>query len=485
MEVSKIHKISADGACVLRGEVTSQFLAEPFTLWYECPTEVAPYIAAGLGDPFVPATLVSAMRCGEPLEILAPVSPQLLAAADQIQSLYCSFDPSLKKVSVRAASAPSITPSPNDCPRPAALTFSLGVDSWYSLLRNTQEHPEDDRSIRYLIHVYGFDLRVGAGNQQALEEIRASCQRVADNLGKRLLPVNTNLRDLTDRFADWSLLGHGAGVASVGLALTGMIDRLHVAAGPTIDSPVPCGSHPQLDPLWSTERLDVVYDGGEVRRSRKIVALTQCPLALETLRVCYQDPPRQYNCCHCWKCLSTMIRLEISGALGQATVFPLPLSARLIRDADIEPVTPTQSLESLLSEVRAWGKNPAVEAALAERVEERLRGRPSSSAEIEIDFLQSRVALLAPLQREVARLQAEMDRQSLWAQRCSRDVEERDAVIRELQNQVAEMTAWAQRSVCDVTERDALIRALQRQISDGEARCGFAPAEQGMPPPHR
>jgi hypothetical protein len=483
MEVSKIHKTTADGTCVLHGEITSQFLAEPFLVWYEFPSEVAPYIDARFGDPFVPAALVSAMRCGEPLEIPAPVSPRLLAATDQIQSLYCSFDPSLNKIAVRAAQAASVPASATERARRAALTFSLGVDSWYSLLRNSEEHPADDWSIEYLIHVYGFDLRVGGSNRQALEEIRASCQHVAGKLGKRLLPVRTNLRDFTDRFADWSLLGHGAGVASVGLALAGFIDRLHIAAGPTIEDPTPCGSHPQLDPLWSTERLQVVYDGGEARRSTKIQALTGRPLALETLRVCYQDPPKQYNCCRCWKCLSTMIRLEINGALGRATAFPLPLSAQLIRDAEIEPVTPSESLESLLSEVRKWGKDQALADALAERVEERVRERPITRGEI--DFMQSRVSLLAPLQYEVARLTAEMDRQTLWAQRCVHDIGERDAIIRELQTQVAEMTAWAQRSVRDVTERDALIRALQSQIPEQEDRSPVADAEPGSPPNRR
>ena len=81
-----------------------------------------------------------------------------------------------------------------------------------------------------------------------------------------------------------------------------------------------------LDPLWSSESLRVVHDGGAVTRIDKVRHLADNPVALDTLRVCAVPDRATYNCCRCEKCLRTMVALEIAGVLSRSRAFPEPLN---------------------------------------------------------------------------------------------------------------------------------------------------------------
>ncbi len=141
-----------------------------------------------------------------------------------------------------------------------------------------------------------------------------------------------------DRFVDWSLFAHGAALASVGLALEGVFRAVHIAAGPSYANPHPCGSHPLLDPLWSTERVSFIYDGAEAGRGQAAAGLSECPTALGTLRVSPgQDPPREYNCGRCWKCLKLMISLQTLGALSRCSTLPHQIELEHVRAMEPEP----------------------------------------------------------------------------------------------------------------------------------------------------
>jgi hypothetical protein len=473
MHLSDVQLRDSSEYCELRAAVHSRMLAEPFPLWFRFPRDLRPHLNVENGNPFIPALLVLAMRAGESLTIPLPVSRRLQAAISEIQRVYRSFDASLFEITVDAPPAPGTRPA-EARERSTALFLSLGVDSLFSLLRNARDHPDDQATIAALIHVHGFDIRFGDGIGPVLAAVRANCGTIADQLGKRFIPASTNLRDLMDRFVDWSLLAHGAAMASLGLVLEGYLRQVHIAAGLGQGARQPCGSHPALDPLWSTERQDVIYNGWEADRYSKTAFIAQYPIATEILRVCYQDASSTYNCGRCWKCLSTMIHLQIAGALARCTSLPAQLNLEAVRRVELEPEHTARSLQALLAEVRQWGGNPELEAILERRADALAAQGPADAEEIEL--LQVRVERLAPLQTELTRLRGELDRQSLWAQRAVRDVEQRDATIRDLQAQVAELTAWAQRAAREVAERDTQILALQARLSELESIPLTAPA---------
>jgi hypothetical protein len=76
----------------------------------------------------------------------------------------------------------------------------------------------------------------------------------------------------------------------------------------------PEGTHPLSDHWWSGDMCEIVHDGAEARRSRKIDVIASHPVALAHLRVCWRLDTSAYNCGMCEKCVRTMIGLHLAGA---------------------------------------------------------------------------------------------------------------------------------------------------------------------------
>lgn len=362
MRVSSVRTISFPTWCEIQAEIESNAFNKPFPIRYYFPLSLQRSVDAQNGDPFVAALLLPAMRLGEQLEINSPVSRTLLSSVPRIQSIYKRWDPTLSKVAVKC---PVRQEQPDaGRPRNVGLFFSCGVDSFYSLLNNIKNHAKDDDAIDDLIVVNGFDifLRRRGG---LFARLLSNAARVGQKTGKRILPVATNIRDLSDRFVDWALLYHGAGMASVGLALGSVFERIYVAATHYETELLRWGSSPLLDPLWSTESLSFLHDGCEVRRVEKIRSIARSPIVLETLRVCtthsYSD--KVYNCGSCSKCLRTMIGLHLAGALGNCRTLPRKIDVRLLRNV----YTPRRTfVGELISSLGSSEKDSAIRSALEE-----------------------------------------------------------------------------------------------------------------------
>ncbi len=81
-----------------------------------------------------------------------------------------------------------------------------------------------------------------------------------------------------------------------------------------------------LDPLWSTEATEIVYDGAEATRAQKVMnCLCHSELARQSVRVCLSADDH-YNCGRCEKCLRTMIPFYVAGCLEKSPAFPPTLA---------------------------------------------------------------------------------------------------------------------------------------------------------------
>jgi len=261
------------------------------------------------GDSLLALLLQPAMTVGGPLDLgQEPVSAKLLSEAEQIQAIWSTWRPKLHHVQV-------VAPALEDGPAPGpgvACFFSGGVDSFYTLLRHRDE-------ITHLLLIHGFDLELE--DRDLRERVSEMVTAVAADLGKHVVEVETDVRMFSDRHVGWGDY-HGAAFASVALLFQAQFRRVFLAASHTYNDLFPWGSHPLVDPLWSTERTELVHDAAEVTRSEKVAALAQSQLALDWLRVCWRNPGGAYNCGRCEKCLRTMIALKIAGALERAKTFP-------------------------------------------------------------------------------------------------------------------------------------------------------------------
>jgi hypothetical protein len=274
-------------------------------------------VASG-AEPFLAAALPVAMRLGRPLRVDGPVSAQLLASLPSIQAIYHAWNPDWRVVPVSAAPAQPVAPHQGG----VACFFSGGVDSFYTLLKHLDE-------IDTLIFIHGFDIPLH--NAAFRARVAAAVRDVARALAKPLLEVETNLKDLIIRYAPWEY-AHGALLAGVALLLSPQFARLYIAASDSYDmaATTPWGSHPLLDPLWSTERTTIVHDGCEARRIDKVPSIVRSDVALRWLRVCWENPNGEYNCGRCGKCLRTMVSLRIAGALDRCRTFDRPLDLAVL-----------------------------------------------------------------------------------------------------------------------------------------------------------
>jgi hypothetical protein len=270
------------------------------------------------GNPWLAAFLPLAMTLREPLRISAPVDRTLLEGMQQALEIWHSWYPDLPIVPIEAEVADA--PAREEGGRTAAF-FSGGVDSFFTLLRNTdpanaaQSVPIDD-----LLLVWGFD--VSLENEGAFRRMRIALQKATAEFGKELTEVATNLRQTRFKEANWERLAHGAALASVGLHLENRYRRLLIPSTGGYKELFPWGSHVLTDPLFSTRRTRVMQDGVAYTRGEKLEWIAGSPVVQRYLRVCWRSGTDQ-NCGKCLKCLWAMVALEVLGFLERCSTFPV------------------------------------------------------------------------------------------------------------------------------------------------------------------
>jgi hypothetical protein len=274
-------------------------------------------------DPFVPAVLLPAMQRKLDIEIRGAVSENLLRAAERVEHVLAAWHPDWHPSRLSAKEQ-------DHGDKPAApgtqvgLFFSGGVDSFYTLLKHRAE-------ITHLIFVAGFDIPL---RHTALRQsITAEMRRTAEAIGLPLLEVETSLRSFSDGLSFPWEEQFGAAMAGVAHFLAPTFGRIYIPSGYALPFLVPHGSHPGLDPLWSSTSLELVHDGIEATRFDKIGALCASDVAVRNLRVCWQLKEGQYNCCRCRKCMWTMAFLRAHGALDRARTFSVPLDLRKLGES--------------------------------------------------------------------------------------------------------------------------------------------------------
>jgi len=252
--------------------------------------------------------------------------------------------------------------------------FSGGVDSFYTALKNGGPEVPSDRRISTLIFIQGFDIKLAdeALYRTVLDRVAAA----AHDLGKELLCVATNLKHATRRACDWRYY-HGQVLASAALGLEGFLRRVHIPATYSLRDGTPHGSHPLLDPLWSTETLDVVHDGCEVTRIEKMLsAIVRSPTALAHLRVCMKNHGGKYNCGKCPRCLRAKASLTIAGALSQCQAFDGTLDYDAVATTILSDASCRLFTRDILEAAIANRADPRLIRALARSLSLSARLRP-------------------------------------------------------------------------------------------------------------
>lgn len=319
-------------------------------LYFETEEEFAPGLSLN-PHAFLVGCIVPAMRYGEKrIAIDADICPELRVGLVTAMSWHRHwyYDPTHDLIRIEANIKQHLS-KPHK-PDRAGFFFSGGIDAFATLRANRMNFPpEHPGSIKDGVLVFGLELDDPAKFQHVIQLYR----EVAKKAEFTLVPIYTNIylnyreEDARNDFSFWTEQFQGAAFASISHALANRYTVMSIAASESISDAsilglqnlAPYGSHPLIDPLYSSSDLRFRHDGITLSRLDKIRLIADWDVALQNLRVCNQF--RQYksgnlNCGRCEKCVRTMLGLLAVGALDKTNVFRShEVTAKLVKETVI------------------------------------------------------------------------------------------------------------------------------------------------------
>lgn len=273
-------------------------------------------IAAGLGEPrlAIEGRVCTRLRDG------------LAAAMHRLADWY----PRCREIPIQATGG--FAQKARREPARIAVFLSGGVDSLSLLFSNRREPSREGASrVQDAIHLFGWHSDDFEGPTPRPERVRmwreqqARLEGLAESLSCAVVPVRTNVRTFHPGFP-WSRdVAFGAGMIAAAHAFPRRWSEVRFASGGFPGAYPPHGSHPDLDPLYSSSAVEVRHADAERTRMEKIRELATWPEALAVLEVCLHHEvaaPGIVNCGTCEKCVRTMLALSAIGRLDEAVTFP-------------------------------------------------------------------------------------------------------------------------------------------------------------------
>jgi len=274
-------------------------------LWFRFPGSSQP---SGDSDPFVVALLLLAMQSGEDIDVHGGLSRKLFEGLDRYQRVFHDWFPDrFKLIEIRPSSLR------DDAPCATAghgAAFSGGVDSFYTFLTHKEK-------LTHTIFMAGFDMPVNL--TWSIGELTRSYSTMMKEAGIEFITGSTNVRTFVNS-VDWTN-AHGPALMATALFFKNRLSEFHVPSSYTNGTYPRWGSHPELDPLLSTESMRFVHHGSHVNRVQKLDLIARAPVSYERLRVCWIQDIGLKNCGTCEKCVRTQIALDIVGALAKFKTF--------------------------------------------------------------------------------------------------------------------------------------------------------------------
>jgi hypothetical protein len=278
---------------------------------------------------FLVACIIPAMYYGEKrLAIDAPICPKLLDGLQTVMAWLHHWHGNHPQIipieSKIQASFPYVSSS-----RKAGLFFSGGIDA-LSALKTNHLHfpPEHPGSIKDGLLVYGV-LNGQDESDSTFELVSNSVSRLAKDAGINLIPVSTNIyshiRDLDQDFWFWKLHFQGSFFAAIAHAFSRRFHTVSIASTYDLVHLNPWGSHPLLDPNYSSYDLQIRHENVTLSRLVKTKLVAEWETIYQNLWVCNEITSYRngrLNCGKCEKCVRTMTALIALGILPKTKVFP-------------------------------------------------------------------------------------------------------------------------------------------------------------------
>ncbi|WP_036486093.1 hypothetical protein [Myxosarcina sp. GI1] len=318
---------------------------------------------------FLIAGIIPAMRYGESrIAIDAEISPELYKGLTAVMEIFSYwYGEKRKPIPIEAIVRKRSLTEPKS--KRAGLFFSGGVDSLSALRTNrlafAEEHP---RAVKDGILIYGL-LSGETEPEQSYTKVIEATTKIAVDAGLNLIPVTTNiyshLQDLDRDFNFWKFEYQGAALAAVAHALASRFSTVSIASTYNLEHLAPWGSHPLIDPNYSSSELQITHEDLTLSRWAKTKLIADWDMGLQNLRVCSENQSYrqgQLNCGKCEKCVRTMTTLIALDKLDRATAFSASDLSEdlLVKAAYISDLYTLSCYQDLIEPLKARGRHDLV-----------------------------------------------------------------------------------------------------------------------------
>lgn len=298
-------------------------------VYFNCPESFAEDISPN-PNAFLLACAMPALDYGERRVLIeGTICPEL---RNGLQTAFCvirDWYPNCKIPLIEATSG--FSPSIPRIPPRAGSFMSAGIDALATLRCNRQDFPLDHpASIRDCFFFLGFnrhDFDTDGPVPERLQDFELRLDRIsalAREAQINMIPVHTNIRFIAKDHQAWNERGMGAGLASIAHVFNRRVSRVLIGSDGSGGIPSPWGTHPLLDPNFSSSDLEVRHDCLRLSRFQKTEIVSEWPAAMRILQCCWQNDgiPEGVNCGRCGKCLRTIVQLAAIGKLKGAVTLP-------------------------------------------------------------------------------------------------------------------------------------------------------------------
>lgn len=242
------------------------------------------------------------------------------------------------------------------------LFVSGGIDSLASLRSSLQRIPRSHPEA-----VSATILVSGSTSERKFTRLREVHEIIAREAGVQPIALRTNAQSLHgNNMSFYIKIYHGAFLAGLAHFLSGQLRKVKISATFDAANLEPWGSHPLLDPFYSSAHMAIDHHGLEMSRLAKTAIVAEWPVALDHVNVCVSPNSVGENCGRCEKCLRTMLALLALGKLNATAAFlRRDLRAEDLTDLKIENAYQASCYRDLLLPLRNRGRSDL--AAVLER----------------------------------------------------------------------------------------------------------------------
>jgi hypothetical protein len=202
--------------------------------------------------------------------------------------------------------------------------LSGGVDSLSMVRRLTTLLPagHPDRPTATIVVDYQDMGRIARGETDSRFARSVDIARdVGAEVGLDVIPIRSNFCRLNCGMSFWMHRYHGSFLASMMHFLSREFRLGYVASTFPANHLAPWGSHPLLDPYYSSQHVRIQHYGVEETRLDKVRDVAGWPLALRRMYVCTSNSSNGRNCGSCEKCVRTKLHLLVTDRLKDAPAF--------------------------------------------------------------------------------------------------------------------------------------------------------------------